>query len=116
DQFTRMRMQDEVLRLWQARGTTMVLVTHDIDEAIYMSDRIALMSPRPGRIDRLLDVLMPRPRLRTSPQVMESRAATLEMLHFAGAPRREEDGRHENGVDSAFRPGPAGGIVSYKPQ
>src|SRR5262249_54250310 len=40
DQFTRMRMQDEVLRVWQTRGTTMVLVTHDIDEAIYMSDRI----------------------------------------------------------------------------
>src|SRR5262249_48654140 len=43
DQFTRMRMQDEVLRLWQARGTMMILVTHDIDEAIYMSDRIVIM-------------------------------------------------------------------------
>ena len=48
DAFTRMRMQDEVLRLWQARGTTMLLVTHDIDEAIYMSDRIVIMTPRPG--------------------------------------------------------------------
>jgi ABC-type nitrate/sulfonate/bicarbonate transport system ATPase subunit len=85
DQFTRMRMQDEVLRLWQARGTTMVLVTHDIDEAIYMSDRIAVMTPRPGRIERVLDVSMPRPRQRTSPQFMEMRTAILEMLHFAGA-------------------------------
>ncbi len=49
DAFTRMRMQDEVLRLWQARRTTMLLVTHDIDEAIYMSDRIVIMTPRPGR-------------------------------------------------------------------
>ena len=48
DAFTRMRMQDEVLRLWQARGTTMLLVTHDIDEAIYMSDRIFLLTPRPA--------------------------------------------------------------------
>ena len=48
DAFTRMRMQDEVLRLWQTRGTTMVLVTHDIDEAIYMSDRIVLLSARPA--------------------------------------------------------------------
>ncbi len=48
DAFTRMRMQDEVLRLWEARGTTMLLVTHDIDEAIYMSDRIVIMTPRPG--------------------------------------------------------------------
>src|SRR5881409_1307062 len=56
DAFTRMRMQDEVLRLWQARRTTMLLVTHDIDEAIYMSDRIVIMTPRPGRIDRTLPV------------------------------------------------------------
>ena len=47
DAFTRMRMQDEVLRLWQARRTTMLLVTHDIDEAIYMSDRIVIMTPHP---------------------------------------------------------------------
>jgi NitT/TauT family transport system ATP-binding protein/sulfonate transport system ATP-binding protein len=84
DQFTRMRMQDEVLRVWQARGTTMVLVTHDIDEAIYMSDRIALMTPRPGRIECLLDVSLPRPRQRNSPPFLELRAAILEMLHFTG--------------------------------
>src|SRR3954453_4511438 len=67
DAFTRMRMQDEVLRLWQARKTTMVLVTHDIDEALYMSDRIAIMTPRPGRIDRIIDVPLSRPRQRNSP-------------------------------------------------
>src|SRR5437773_9032869 len=52
DAFTRMRLQDEVLRLWENRRTTMLLVTHDIDEAIYMSDRIMIMTQRPGRIDR----------------------------------------------------------------
>jgi NitT/TauT family transport system ATP-binding protein/sulfonate transport system ATP-binding protein len=55
DQFTRMKMQDEVLRVWQARCTTMVLVTHDIDEALSMSDRIAVMTPRPGRVARVID-------------------------------------------------------------
>ncbi len=84
DQFTRMRMQDEVLRVWQARGTTMVLVTHDIDEAIYMSDRIALMTPRPGRIERIIEVPLPRPRQRSSPPFLELRAAILEMLHLTG--------------------------------
>jgi ABC-type nitrate/sulfonate/bicarbonate transport system ATPase subunit len=84
DQFTRMRMQDEVLRVWEARGTTMVLVTHDIDEAIYMSDRIAIMTPRPGRIERLIDVSMERPRQRNSSAFLELRASILEMLHFAG--------------------------------
>jgi NitT/TauT family transport system ATP-binding protein/sulfonate transport system ATP-binding protein len=84
DQFTRMRMQDEVLRVWQARGTTMLLVTHDIDEAIYMSDRIAIMTPRPGRIERVIDVDFQRPRQRSHPGFLELRAAILEMLHLAG--------------------------------
>lgn len=47
DQFTSMRMQDEALRLWQARGTIMLLVTHGIDEVLYTTDRIIVMSPRP---------------------------------------------------------------------
>jgi NitT/TauT family transport system ATP-binding protein/sulfonate transport system ATP-binding protein len=87
DQFTRMRMQDEVLRVWQARRTTMVLVTHDIDEAIYMSDRIAIITPRPGRVERVIEVALPRPRERVSPEFLRLRAAILEMLHFTG---REE--------------------------
>src|SRR3954447_14945511 len=68
DAFTRMRMQDEVLRLWQARGTTMLLVTHDIDEAIYMSDRIVIMTQRPGRIERTIPVSLARPRDRNDPR------------------------------------------------
>jgi ABC-type nitrate/sulfonate/bicarbonate transport system ATPase subunit len=85
DQFTRMRMQDEVLSVWQARGTTMVLVTHDIDEAIYMSDRIAILTPRPGRIERLIEVVLPRPRQRNSAAFLQLRAAILGMLHLAGS-------------------------------
>jgi NitT/TauT family transport system ATP-binding protein/sulfonate transport system ATP-binding protein len=95
DQFTRMRVQDEVLRVWQARGTTMLLVTHDIDEAIYMSDRIALMTPRPGRLERLIDVPLKRPRQRNSPSFLELRAAILEMLHFTG--KAEEGPEAVNG-------------------
>jgi ABC-type nitrate/sulfonate/bicarbonate transport system ATPase subunit len=86
DAFTRMRMQDEVLRLWEARGTTMLLVTHDIDEAIYMSDRIVLLTARPGRVERILDITLSRPRQRNSPEFLALRAAILEMLHFAGIP------------------------------
>jgi ABC-type nitrate/sulfonate/bicarbonate transport system ATPase subunit len=84
DAFTRMRMQDEVLRIWQARGTTMLLVTHDIDEAIYMSDRIVIMSPRPGRVDRVIVVPLARPRHRNDPQFLRLRSEILEILHFAG--------------------------------
>ncbi len=84
DAFTRMRMQDEVLRIWQARGTTMLLVTHDIDEAIYMSDRIVILTPRPGRVDRILDVNLPRPRQRNGESFLRLRSEILEILHFAG--------------------------------
>jgi ABC-type nitrate/sulfonate/bicarbonate transport system ATPase subunit len=85
DAFTRMRMQDEVLRLWRARGTTMVLVTHDIDEAIYMSDRIVIMTPRPGRIERVIDVNLDRPRQRNEARFFALRSEILEILHFAGS-------------------------------
>lgn len=84
DQFTRMKMQDEVLRLWRARGATMILVTHDIDEAIYMSDRIIVVSPRPGRVERVIAVDAERPRIRNSPRFLELRAEILELLHFTG--------------------------------
>jgi ABC-type nitrate/sulfonate/bicarbonate transport system ATPase subunit len=84
DAFTRMRMQDEVLRLWQARRTTMLLVTHDIDEAIYMSDRIVIMTQRPGRIERTIPVALERPRDRSSSDFLQLRGEILELLHFAG--------------------------------
>jgi ABC-type nitrate/sulfonate/bicarbonate transport system ATPase subunit len=84
DAFTRMKMQDEVLRLWVARGTTMLLVTHDIDEAIYMSDRIVIMTPRPGRVERIIEIDLPRLRQRNSQEFVSLRGEILELLHFAG--------------------------------
>ena len=84
DAFTRMRMQDEVLRLWENRRTTMLLVTHDIDEAIYMSDHILIMTQAPGRVDREIDVDLVRPRDRSSESFLRFRSEILEYLHFAG--------------------------------
>ena len=84
DAFTRMRMQDEVLRLWERRRTTMLLVTHDIDEAIYMSDRIVIMTPSPGRIERTIPIELTRPRDRSSEHFLRLRIDILEHLHFAG--------------------------------
>jgi ABC-type nitrate/sulfonate/bicarbonate transport system ATPase subunit len=84
DAFTRMCMQDEVLRLWQARLTTMLLVTHDIDEAIYMSDRILIMTPRPGRVERTIAVKIDRPRDRSHPEFLQLRSEILQLLHLAG--------------------------------
>jgi ABC-type nitrate/sulfonate/bicarbonate transport system ATPase subunit len=106
DQFTRMRLQDEVLQLWRARSPTMVLVTHDIDEAIYMSDRIHIMTPRPGRIERVIEVSLERPRLRTSASFMELRSSILKLLHLSG---REDDRTRTDGVENNGTPG-LGGI------
>ena len=90
DQLTRMQMQDEILALWQARGTTMVLVTHYIDEAIYMSDRVVIMTPRPGRIERVLDVPLERPRERNSPEFQELRAIARNAAPCRGWRRKSK--------------------------
>src|ERR1044071_1950801 len=84
DAFTRMRMQDEVLRLWENRRTTMLLVPHDIEESLYISDRILVMPPAPGRIDREIHIELARPRDRTGEPFLHLRGNILELLHFAG--------------------------------
>ena len=63
----------------------MLLVTHDIDEAIYMSDRIVIMTHRPGRSERMIPVNLQRPRDRSSAEFLQLRGEILELLHFAGA-------------------------------
>jgi NitT/TauT family transport system ATP-binding protein/sulfonate transport system ATP-binding protein len=83
DAFTRMQMQAEILRVWKTHATTMLFVTHDIDEAIYLSDYIVIMSPRPGRIETVLPVTLGRPRERNLPDFLGLRAKILEILHFA---------------------------------
>ena len=64
DAFTRAALQDLILEIWKEKKVTMILVTHDVDEAIYLSDRIVIMTPRPGRISKIIDVDLPRPRNR----------------------------------------------------
>jgi sulfonate transport system ATP-binding protein len=65
DAFTRMQMQEEVLRIWQAERTTLVLVTHDIDEALFLGDRVVVLGTRPGTVRRVFPVELARPRDRT---------------------------------------------------
>jgi NitT/TauT family transport system ATP-binding protein len=62
DEFTKSQLQDELLRMWSAECKTIVFVTHNISEAIYLADRVVIMSPQPGRIKAILKVDLPRPR------------------------------------------------------
>lgn len=84
DAFTRMNMQDMILDLWKQYNTTMVMVTHDVDEAIYMSDQVIVMSARPAKVEQIIDIDLPRPRRRGQDVFMNYRKQILKILNFAG--------------------------------
>ena len=62
DEFTRERMNMELLKIWGKTGGTVIFVTHSIAEAVFLSNRVVVMSPRPGRITKVVDIGLPRPR------------------------------------------------------
>lgn len=62
DALTRLYMQQEIESIWREEGTTMVMVTHDIEEAVFLSDKIYVMSCRPGKINKVIPVPLSRPR------------------------------------------------------
>ena len=85
DAMTRMRLQALLLALVNAHGTGALIVTHDLDEALYLSDRVLLMAPAPGRIDREIAIERPRPRDRRDPLLAGLRGELLERLDAIGA-------------------------------
>lgn len=88
DAFTRMNMQDEILRIQKEENMTMVMVTHDVDEAVYLSDQVVVMSPRPAKIEEIIRIeLGSRPRARSSKNFLQYRSEILKILHFGGEDR-----------------------------
>lgn len=73
DTFTKITLQNEMRRIHREEGTTMMLVTHDIDEAVYLADRIVVMTPRPGRIKRIMEVELSEPRDRNGHDFLKIR-------------------------------------------
>jgi NitT/TauT family transport system ATP-binding protein len=83
DSITRLTMRRELLRIWKAEGNTIIFVTHDIDEAVQLSDRVAVMSHRPATIQEIVDIDIPHPRDIGSPRYLELRHGIFDQLGLA---------------------------------
>ncbi|PWR22299.1 ABC transporter ATP-binding protein [Zavarzinia compransoris] len=83
DAITRAGLQDELVRLWQETGKTIIFVTHDIDEAVYLADRVILLGGKPGRIQSEHRVLTPRPRARDHVEAQSLAAEIRDNLQNA---------------------------------
>lgn len=81
DEITRERLNVELLRIWDATGTTILFVTHSSPEAVFLSDRVVVLTPRPGRVKLELPIELPRPR---DPAIKD----TVEFAHYTAALRR----------------------------
>jgi ABC-type nitrate/sulfonate/bicarbonate transport system ATPase subunit len=92
DNFTREALQVELAGLWERLGATIVFVTHDVDEAIFLSDRIALFHAEPGRLTEVVEVDLPRPRtdydVRAHPRAIELRSHITNHLRGAAGPAK----------------------------
>ncbi len=84
DAFTRMNMQDEILKIWQEKEQLAIMVTHDVDEAIYMGTRVIVLDANPGRVVADIQIKEPCPRDRSSDTFVQYRNEILNRLHFAG--------------------------------
>ena len=84
DAFTRMNLQDEILNIWKEHNMTMLMVTHDVDEAIYMSDYVVVMSARPSKVEAIIKIDLPRPRARAQDTFQDYRTKILKVLDLGG--------------------------------
>ena len=90
DAHTRILLQRELLRIWQHHKTTILFVTHGVDEAVYLADRVVVMSARPGTVRTVIPVDIPRPRHRGDPAYGRLTASILEMLDSGAGMRSEQ--------------------------
>ncbi|WP_395671470.1 ABC transporter ATP-binding protein [Phenylobacterium sp.] len=80
DALTRVHLQGELQRIWQQQNATMIMVTHDVEEAVYLGDRVVIMDAHPGRIRRVVDIPLPHPRDRAAPALHAYRDEVLADL------------------------------------
>ena len=80
DSLTRLGMQTEIVQLWQRKGFSTLLVTHDVEEALFLAQRIVVLSDRPARVKAVLHNDLPYPRHRSHPKLTELRHEALKLL------------------------------------
>ncbi|WP_247342242.1 ABC transporter ATP-binding protein [Bradyrhizobium sp. 61] len=80
DYVTRNKLQEDLIRIWQQRRKTIVFVTHDVGEAVFLADRIVLLSPRPGRVAEIVALDLPRPRRRGDIELLQREARIYDAL------------------------------------
>jgi ABC-type nitrate/sulfonate/bicarbonate transport system ATPase subunit len=85
DSMTRLTMRSELLRIWQAAKKTILFVTHDVEESVQLADRVVVMSARPAKIRKIVDIDIPRPRDLSSPRYLELRDGILAEIGLAHA-------------------------------
>jgi ABC-type nitrate/sulfonate/bicarbonate transport system ATPase subunit len=83
DSITRLIMRGELLRIWEAERKTVIFVTHDIDEAVQLADRVVVMSSRPAKIQQIVDIDIPHPRDLNSPRYLQLRTGIFEQIGLA---------------------------------
>lgn len=98
DSITRVQMQEWLLQIWEELRRTVVMVTHDVEEALLLSDRVYVLTARPGQVKQVVEVDLPRPRhhqMSTTPAFVELKAKLMEVLYQEGlktSPWVEENG------------------------
>jgi sulfonate transport system ATP-binding protein len=116
DAVTKARLQGELQDIWAREQITMVLVTHDVDEAVYLGDRVVIMSPRPGRIREIVTVDLPHPRERTSSRLASFRNHVLDILNTTSGDQPKTAAKQPTSQKRpVVKPGPVHTALRAKP-
>ena len=89
DALTRLKLQDELLRLWNDRRSTVLLVTHDVEEAVYLADRVIVLSARPARLEADIPIKLPRPRARDDARLFRLKQQILSTIGIQSGNQQE---------------------------